>query len=161
MTANSDEIVEAVELHRAQMGIVEKPVSAEEIIRAALCDDRLVLAGEHAHDPENPATVWLLREHGSGVCYYTDLFFSQRAIQPAHRVEIVGNASICACLAAGVGTSLVSQGVVPAGVPTAELGMDFSRRFSGVTPRSGLTGAQRGMCKVIASLFAVEPHSGS
>ena len=161
MTANSDEIVEAVELHRAQMGIVEKPVPAEGVVRAALCDDRLVLAGEHAHDPENPATVWLLREHGSGVRYYTDLFFSQRSIQPAHRIEISGNASICACLAAGFGTSLVSQGVVPAGVPTAELGMDFSRRFSGVTPRSGLTGVQRQVCGLITSLFAARLHPGS
>lgn len=160
-TANSDDIVEAVELHRAQMGIVEKPVAAEGIIRTALCDDRLVLAGEHANDPDNPQTVWLLREHGSGVRYYTDLFFSQRAIQPAHRIEISGNASICACLAAGFGTSLVSQGVVPAGVPTAELGMDFSRRFSGVAPRSGLTGVQRQVCGLITSLFAARLHPGS
>ncbi len=160
-TANSDDIVEAVELHRVHMGIVEKPVAAEGIIRTALCDDRLVLAGEHANDPDNPQTVWLLREHGSGVRYYTDLFFSQRAIQPAHRIEISGNASICACLAAGFGTSLVSQGVVPAGVPTAELGMDFSRRFSGVTPRSGLTGVQRQVCGLITSLFATRLHPGS
>ncbi|MFR0565226.1 LysR family transcriptional regulator [Bifidobacterium porcinum] len=160
-TANSDDIVEAVELHRAHMGIVEKPVAAEGIIRTALCDDRLVLAGEHAHDPDNPQTVWLLREHGSGVRYYTDLFFSQRAIQPAHHIEISGNASICSCLAAGFGTSLVSQGVVPAGVPTAELGMDFSRRFSGVTPRSGLTGVQRQVCGLITSLFATRLHPGS
>ena len=103
-TANSDDIVEAVELHRAHMGIVEKPVASEGLIRTARCDDRLVLAGEHANDPDNPQTVWLLREHGSGVRYYTDLFFSQCAIQPAHRIEISGNASICACLAAGFGT---------------------------------------------------------
>ena len=46
--------------------MVEKPIISESVERVTLCEDELVLAGD-------PSGVWLVREQGSGVRYYTEL----------------------------------------------------------------------------------------
>ena len=65
---NSDAILEQASMKAVQLGVVEKPIVNDSVDRVTLCEDRLVLAGE-------PDGVWMVREHGSGVRYYTDLYF--------------------------------------------------------------------------------------
>lgn len=133
---NSDAILEQVGLKHAQIGIVEKPIINDSVDRATLCEDRLVLVGD-------PHAVWLVREPGSGVRYYTDLYFKSVGVAPSNAIEVSSNAAICAALAAGFGQSVISAAAVPHGVPVRELGPEFSRRFYALMPRSGYTRAQR------------------
>ncbi len=87
-----------------------------------------MLAGE-------PDGVWMVREHGSGVRYYTDLYFKTAQVVPARTMEVSSNAAIVAALSAGFGQSLISEAAVPAGVPVQrELGDEFVRRFYALVP---------------------------
>lgn len=143
---NSDAILEQTGMKAVQLGVVEKPIVNDSVDRVTLREDRLVLAGE-------PHGVWMVREHGSGVRYYTDLYFKTVGSMPSRRIEVANNAAIGAALAAGFGCSLVSAAAVPAGVPTRELGDEFVRRFYALVPRSGLTPGQRELAgRVIAAL---------
>ena len=120
-----------------QLGVVEKPIVNDSVDRVTLREDRLVLAGD-------PHGVWMVREHGSGVRYYTDLYFKTVGSMPSRMIEVANNAAIGAALAAGFGCSLV---------PTRELGDEFVRRFYALVPRSGLTPGQRELAgRVIAAL---------
>ena len=123
--------------------VVEKPIVNDSVDRVTLCEDRLVLAGE-------PDGVWMVREHGSGVRYYTDLYFKTAQVVPARTMEVSSNAAIVAALSAGFGQSLISEAAVPAGVPVQrELGDEFVRRFYALVPRSGLTHDQRELAETI------------
>lgn len=79
--SNSDGILERVGLKEAHLGVVEKPIISESVERVTLCEDELVLAGD-------PSGVWLVRERGSGVRYYTELFFKTEGIVPTHAIEV-------------------------------------------------------------------------
>ena len=123
---NSDAILEQASMKAVQLGVVEKPIVNDSVDRVTLCEDRLVLAGE-------PDGVWMVREHGSGVRYYTDLYFKTAQVVPARTMEVSSNAAI-----------------VPAGVPVQrELGDEFVRRFYALVPRSGLTHDQRELAETI------------
>lgn len=136
--SNSDGILERVGLKEAHLGVVEKPIINESVERVTLCEDELVLAGD-------PSGIWLVRERGSGVRYYTELYFKTEGIVPAHAIEVASNASIVAALAAGVGCSIVSRAACPGGVAVHDLGPEFVRRFYALIPRSGLTRDQRAL----------------
>ena len=139
---NSDAILERVGLKQAQLGIVEKPIINDSVDRTTLCEDRLVLAGD-------PNAVWLVREAGSGVRYYTDLYFKTSGMLPERSVEISSNAAIRACLSAGFGQSLISSAAVPQGVPVRALGAEFVRRFYAIAPRSGCSVDQRNLIDMV------------
>ena len=79
--SNSDGILERVGLKEAHLGVVEKPIISESVERVTLCEDELVLAGD-------PSGVWLVRERGSGVRYYTELYFKTEGIVPTHAIEV-------------------------------------------------------------------------
>ena len=140
--SNSDGILERVGLKEAHLGVVEKPIINESVERVTLCEDELVLAGD-------PSGVWLVRERGSGVRYYTELYFKTEGIVPAHAIEVASNASIVAALAAGVGCSIVSRAACPDGVAVHDLGPEFVRRFYALIPRSGLTRDQRALADAV------------
>lgn len=140
--SNSDGILERVGLKEAHLGVVEKPIISESVERVTLCEDELVLAGD-------PSGVWLVREHGSGVRYYTELYFKTEGIVPTHAIEVASNASIVAALAAGVGCSIVSRAACPGGVAVHDLGPEFVRRFYALIPRSGLTRDQRALADAV------------
>ena len=140
---NSDAILEQASMKAVQLGVVEKPIVNDSVDRVTLCEDRLVLAGE-------PDGVWMVREHGSGVRYYTDLYFKTAQVVPVRTMEVSSNAAIVAALSAGFGQSLISEAAVPAGVPVQrELGDEFVRRFYALVPRSGLTHDQRELAETI------------
>ena len=140
--SNSDGILERVGLKESHLGVVEKPIINESVERVTLCEDELVLAGD-------PSGVWLVREHGSGVRYYTELYFKTEGIVPTHAIEVASNASIVAALAAGVGCSIVSRAACPGGVAVHDLGPEFVRRFYALIPRSGLTRDQRALADAV------------
>lgn len=136
---NSDAILGQVGVKTVQLGVVEKPIVNDAVNRVPLREDRLVLAGD-------ADGVWLVREPGSGVRYYTDLYFNTLPAVPERRIEVASNAAIVAALSAGFGRSVISADLVPAGVPARALGGEFVRRFYALTPRSGLTRGQSECC---------------
>ena len=93
---NSDAILEQAGMKAVQLGVVEKPIVNDSVDRVTLREDRLVLAGD-------PHGVWMVREHGSGVRYYTDLYFKTVGSMPSRMIEVANNAAIGAALAAGFG----------------------------------------------------------
>ena len=65
----------------------------------------------------------MVREHGSGVRYYTDLYFKTLRLCLHARWKCPVMRSIVAALSAGFGQSVDSEAAVPAGVPVQrELG---------------------------------------
>jgi DNA-binding transcriptional LysR family regulator len=139
---NSDEIFAAVSGREIEFGIIEKPLSGESVVRSALMHDQLV----HAGRPEQP---WLIREEGSGVRYYTDVFFRRMERRPGNVVEISSNEAICRALESGFGQSIVSKASIADFVPRDELDSEFTRTFYALTPRSGLSAVQK---RVVAEI---------
>ena len=140
--SNSEDILDAVCVNNVQLGIVEKAISGKAVTRRAIASDRLVLAG-------SPDGVWLLREPGSGVRYYTSLFLSVSHVVPDRQIVLRSNSAIVSCLAAGIGQSVISSRLVPEGIPSRDLGPDFVRSFYAITPVSGLSSRQREVCDAI------------
>lgn len=149
-TMNSDAIVSAIERKQAQLGIIEKPVGTDAVSLRMLGEDHLVLAGRDAGD----RTLWLVREPGSGVRYYTDLYQRTIATSRPATVELDSNDKICALLAHGIGRSIVSRDIVPPGVPVRSLPNAFTRHFYAVTAQTGLDPDQRGLCDAIIEAVA-------
>lgn len=143
---NSEHILEDVSLKRAQLGIIEKPMVSESVRRVAICEDELVLAGD-------PSDTWLLREQGSGVRYYTDLYLRQYVNHTYDSLTLASNAAIMAALASGAGCSIVSRAACPEGVPIQRLGAEFIRRFYALIPSSGLSKTQYGVVDSVLQML--------
>lgn len=143
---NSDAILGQASMKAVHLGVVEKPIVNDSVDRVTLCEDRLVLAGA-------PDGVWMVREHGSGVRYYTDLYFKTMQGLPPRTMEVSSNAAIAAALSSGFGQSLISEAAVPSGVPARKLGDEFVRRFYALVPRSGLTHDQRELVEAIIAVL--------
>ncbi|MFT8858288.1 LysR family transcriptional regulator [Bifidobacterium aquikefiri] len=116
---------------------------------------QLAMDGMEKRKTSNPvhSGVWLVRESGSGVRYFTDLFLQSEGISPENIVELDSNEKIKAALSAGIGCTVMSQNSVPAGVTTRKLGTPFIRNFYAVTPKSGLNPAQHEIADTIVSLL--------
>ncbi|MHA8110315.1 LysR family transcriptional regulator [Lactobacillaceae bacterium Melli_B4] len=121
--SNSTKIADQMANHQLEFGLIEKTIVTPHIQRMAFHTDVLVHAGNFHSD------VWLERESGSGVYHYTEEFFRQRNFKPAQQIQIDNNDLIVRCLAAGLGQSIVSKDVLPAGVPFETLDGNFERQF--------------------------------
>lgn len=157
-TMNSEHIINSILNKGAQMGIIEKPVTTDLVNLQVLCQDQLVVAGNASSHLESDAStlrdeIWLVREAGSGVRYFTDLFFQSSSVTPSHVIELDSNEKIRTALAAGVGSTLMSRSSVPAGVPTVTLGAPFIRNFYAVTPKTGLNPVQDDIASHICALL--------
>ncbi|MEJ6399849.1 LysR family transcriptional regulator [Nicoliella lavandulae] len=120
---NSTVIAEQMANHQLEFGLIEKAIVTPNIQRTAFHTDKLVHAGNPKSD------TWLERENGSGVYHYTEEFFKQRNLKPKKRILIDNNDLIVRCLAAGIGQSIISRDVLPAGIPFERLNHNFERQF--------------------------------
>ncbi|MCH4159862.1 LysR family transcriptional regulator [Bifidobacterium sp.] len=174
-TMNSEQIIEGIIKKHAQMGIIEKPVDTETVQLDVLCEDQLVLAVNAPQDhelsaeqhetqhnmvltPDNSSSIpsdalWLLREPGSGVRYFTDMFFRTFGLSPSRVVELDSNEKICSVLASGIGCTVLSSQSAPNGVPIFNLGDSFVRHFFAVTPKTGLNPDQRIIAQKIIEIL--------
>ena len=158
---NSDAILGQASMKAVHLGVVEKPIVNDSVDRVTLCEDRLVLAGE-------PDGVWMVREHGSGVRYYTDLYFKIMQGLPPRTMEVSSNAAIAAALSSGFGQSLISEAAVPSGVPARKLGDEFVRLCLGAEIRPDARSARAGgsdyrcVARIVSALSPVrgEPECG-
>lgn len=120
---NSEEILAGILNHQFDIGLIEKPITHDFIVREAIATDQLVLAGNPNSD------LWLVREKGSGVYHYTQQYFKQEDIVPDHFLTIANNDVIVKMLAENFGKSIVSIQTLPNGVPYQSLNSNFNRSF--------------------------------
>ncbi|MDN6683262.1 MAG: LysR family transcriptional regulator [Bifidobacterium crudilactis] len=180
-TMNSDQIIDGIIKKQAHMGIIEKPVDTDMVRLDVLGEDKLVLAFNtsaetaasaasasqasvsHHHGNSSTSrnvfpdissdTLWLLRESGSGVRYFTDMFFRTFDISPTHMVELDSNEKIRSVLASGVGCTVLSENCGPPNGRTFDPGEDFIRHFYAVTPNTGLNPDQHIIAEHVMELL--------
>lgn len=122
-TMNSEAVLNGIVSHELAYGLIEKPMLADVVRQTELPGDQLVLAGDPTTD------LWLLREAGSGVRHYTDNYLREQGITPAHTLVVDTNQSIMGLLQSGIGKTIFAKALVPAGVPSAEIGAKYHRHF--------------------------------
>lgn len=99
---NSDEVVELMDQHEADIGFIEKPLVHDSFNRFAIFEDHLVLAGA------DDAKQWLMREEESGIYYYNKRFIEEQNIHlPILKVN--SNTVIVELLRAGIGKTILSR----------------------------------------------------
>lgn len=117
---NSLEVLQELEHHTIDLGFVEKPLAAKDILRWPLMADELVLAGAEAGP-------WLVRESTSGVYYYTKRYLEEQGIT-SEKLTIQNNEIIVELLRQGFGCSLISRRAAK-GIPYKALGQSYQRQF--------------------------------
>jgi len=120
---NSEEILAGVLNKQFDLGLIEKPITHDFIVRDSIAVDQLVLAGDLSSD------TWLVREKGSGVYHYMQQYFKQEYIVPSQFLTISNNDVIVKMLSAGIGKSIVSIQSLPEHVPYQTLSTAFNRDF--------------------------------
>lgn len=120
--ANSEQVLKELKAHQIQFGLIEKPVTADDVERVSLAKDQLVCVGQ-------PTGVWLTRERGSGTFQYTQNYLKEAGIIPQQLIEIDNLNLILSLVQQGMGQTVVSQRLVPTTLPFQPLGAHFERDF--------------------------------
>lgn len=126
---NSERVLEDVSQHKIDLGLIEKPITADNVMRQIAMHDQLVLAGH------SDQALWLIRETGSGVYHYTQQYFKIRNIVPKHSITVASNDTIIALLQSGIGQSIISEKVLPSNIPSTPLSEEFKRDFYLISPQ--------------------------
>ncbi|MFD1670527.1 LysR substrate-binding domain-containing protein [Agrilactobacillus yilanensis] len=121
--ANSATILKRVSEHKLDFGFIEKPITTDGVRRRDFGTDQLVRAGDLNSD------MWLLREEGSGVGYYTRMFLQSENIQPKRIMKVANNEIIVQLLKQGLGQTIVSKRAVPVGIAFEALPKSYQRHF--------------------------------
>ncbi|WP_252893762.1 LysR substrate-binding domain-containing protein [Lentilactobacillus senioris] len=119
---NSESILGLIDNKRLDVGLIEKSMLTDTdlVVRRELATDQLVRIGE-------PTGTWLIREPGSGIEHYTELFFNEYDIKPEHTIMLNRNDLIMELVASGVGETIISKSVLPSDYPYTELNPHFKR----------------------------------
>lgn len=119
---NSESILGLIDNKRLDVGLIEKSMLTDTdlVFRRELATDQLVRIGE-------PTGTWLIREPGSGIEHYTELFFNEYDIKPEHTIMLNRNDLIMELVASGVGETIISKSVLPPDYPYTELNLHFKR----------------------------------
>lgn len=72
---NSEEALQQVIRHEATIGLIEKPIITNDVMKKILFEDELVLAGRDD-------SVWLMREARSGLHFFNELYFAEQGFTP-------------------------------------------------------------------------------
>lgn len=126
-TLNSEEVFRLVSTHDIHFGVIEKPMIDESTETFPLFRDELVLAGDLQKD------TFFIRETGSGVNHYTQLYLKEQKEVPKHLITMNNNEMILAHINAGLGASLISKRFLTPDIPYQTLGKKYQRLFYGVT----------------------------
>lgn len=120
--ANSEAISHLIANRKLEMGLVEKPIVTDTSVvkRKSIATDQLVRIGQ-------PTGTWIIREPGSGIEHYTNLFFSEYDVIPDHTIVLNRNDLILNLVTAGVGETIISRSVLPKSWDFTELNPHFQR----------------------------------
>ena len=119
---NSEAVLSLIDNKKLDAGLIEKSMLTDTslVVRQELATDQLVRIGQ-------PTGTWIIREPGSGIEHYTELFFNEYDVQPDHTIMLNRNDLILKLVDAGVGETIVSKSVLPADYPYEELNPHFER----------------------------------
>lgn len=119
---NSEAILGLIDNKHLDVGLIEKSMLTDTdlVVRKELASDQLVRIG-------NPTGTWLIREPGSGIEYYTELFFNEYDVTPQHTIVLNRNDLIMELIDSGVGETIISKSVLPPDYPYEELNPHFIR----------------------------------
>lgn len=120
--SNSEGVLNQLETYKINLGIIEKPLVTKNIKRLSIGKDQLIKAGVDTG-------IWITREPGSGIGYYTDQYFREADVQPKKLIHVNNSGLMRRIVSQGVGQALLSNRDVPEGVQTTALGDHFSRDF--------------------------------
>ncbi|MBC1436376.1 LysR family transcriptional regulator [Listeria rocourtiae] len=100
---NSENVFQSVYMLDADIGLVESPLVFPDIDRKEFMHDKLVILG----NPE--LQKWFLREEGSGIRRYSDIYMMQQNILPEFILTINSNAAIMRLVEQGYGATVQSS----------------------------------------------------
>ncbi|HEX7084571.1 MAG TPA: LysR family transcriptional regulator [Gaiellaceae bacterium] len=151
---NTEQVVRALSEGRADVGFVEGGLVSPGVVLHPLREDELVVIAPAGHPfaglrevplEELARAPFVLREEGSGTRQVAETHLRAAGFDPAGlRVvaELSSIDAIKACVAAGLGVSIVSRSVLPAGGDADGLvarrieGLKLTRRLAAATLRS-------------------------
>jgi DNA-binding transcriptional LysR family regulator len=118
---NTEQIVEAVEEKKIELGLIEGPARSRDVKTEAFLDDELVLIVSAAHEwaerksipcPEIAAVPLLMRERGSGTRRVVEIALARQGVK-ANSLRIVmeldSTEAIKSAVEAGLGVGFVSR----------------------------------------------------
>lgn len=98
---NSHEVVQQLEQHQADIGLIERAEHTGALARELLLEDELVLAGQ----PDSP---WLLREPDSGLRSFNEDYLNEQNLSP-HFLPVNNNEVAVALLRNQIGQTILSR----------------------------------------------------
>jgi DNA-binding transcriptional LysR family regulator len=111
----SNEVVNAVRSHRAEIGVAGGFVSAPEIDAEPLIEDEIVIAGppgfkgKQLSRDELEALTWITREEGSATSLLADGALADLGIKPTHRLALPAWEAIKLAVRGGYGIAAFSK----------------------------------------------------
>jgi LysR family transcriptional regulator, transcriptional activator of the cysJI operon len=111
----SAEVVNAVRVHRAELGIAGGFVSAPEIEAEPLIEDEIVIVGsphfkgKRLSRDQLEALTWITREEGSATSLLADRALADLGIEPRHRLALPAWESIKLAVRRGHGVAAFSR----------------------------------------------------
>ncbi len=126
---SSEQAVERLRSHRAELGFVAGTVTAPEIETEPLLEYEVVIVGNPALVPRRPSRdsvaklTWLSREEGSATRISSDDRLAQLGIIPNRRLELSSNEALVSALKRGYGIGAISRYVVAAELSAGALAL--------------------------------------
>ncbi|OCS88673.1 LysR family transcriptional regulator [Caryophanon tenue] len=99
---NSEEAVQQLYQHEADLAFIEKPIETAGLYKKVLFKDELVLAGKAT------APHWLMRENHSGIRFFNELYIAEHSLSPTY-MYINNGEMMKQLLKRGVGRAVVSK----------------------------------------------------
>jgi DNA-binding transcriptional LysR family regulator len=124
---SSEQAVELLRSHRAELGFVAGAVGAPEIETEPLLEYEVVIVGRQALVPRRPSRdsleklTWISREEGSATRISSDAGLAQLGFVPRRRLELPSNESLVHALKKGYGIAAISRYVVAAELSAGSL----------------------------------------
>ncbi|MDD1388533.1 LysR family transcriptional regulator [Pediococcus pentosaceus] len=120
--SNSDTVLEKLNNHKINIGLVEKPVISPSLERVSIASDELVCIG-------TPTDVWLSREPGSGIYKYSEQYLLEMGISPNKVIQVNETNLLIKLVRQGLGQTIISKRMAPNDLPITYLGPHFNRLF--------------------------------
>lgn len=143
---NSEEAVQQLQQHEADIAFVEKPIDTTGLYKKVLFQDELVLVGQE----QSPQ--WLMREKHSGIRYFNELFIAENNLQP--QFMYVNNSEMMRqLLMRGVGRTIMPKLAIGT-LPYEELPDKYNRNMYFIMRHVDSTHPLYGIERWIEAFFA-------
>lgn len=143
---NSEEAVQQLQQHEADIAFVEKPIDTTGLYKKVLFQDELVLVGQE-RSPQ-----WLMREKHSGIRYFNELFIAENNLQP--QFMYVNNSEMMRqLLMRGVGRTIMPKLAIGT-LPYEELPDKYNRNMYFIMRHVDSTHPLYGIERWIEAFFA-------